>query len=222
MSMMANTPNYFQRIWLMLLMDALERNAMAPIAQMRFHRLVFLTNTLAPVYDLDPCKASLVKDKRGPFYPDIQWDIDRLVVSGLFSMDTCNNRINKKDYWIDASYGLTQGGYKLAHEALKRVGYEPLYKFLCEVVAAYNPLTDEEQSLAAFADATYSDSNIRNDEVIDFGEWKDLRYNYTFQATELFDQISERPFPFKSRDKIHLYFKYLARVADNIPKQAAL
>lgn len=222
MSYSANTPNYFQRIWILLLMDALERSAITPIAQMRFHRLVFLSNTLAPVYDLDPCKASLVKDKRGPFYPDIQWDIDRLVVSGLFSMDTNNNRIKKKDYWIDASYGLTKVGHALTQEVLKRAGYESLHKFLFEVVAAYTPLTDEEQRLAAFSDATYSDANIRNDEVIDFGEWKDLRYNYSFQATELIDQLSERPFPFKNRDKIHMYFKYLARVADNVPEKVAL
>ncbi|WP_147434048.1 hypothetical protein [Mariprofundus sp. EBB-1] len=218
---MSNTPNYFQRIWLLLLMDAVERNAIAPIAQLRFHRLVFLTNTLAPVYDLDPCKGSLVKDQRGPFYPDIQWDIDRMVISGLLSMDTTNNRINKKDYWIDASYGLTDNGYQLVREALKRVGYKPLHNFLCEVVAAYAPLKDEEQQLAAFADATFSDSNIKNDEVIDFGEWRDLRHNYSFQATELFDQLAQRPFPFLNRDKIHLYFKYLARVADTFPKRAA-
>ena len=45
-------PLLIPRMWLLLLFDASERCGIAPLSVERLHRLVYLANTLSPVYDL--------------------------------------------------------------------------------------------------------------------------------------------------------------------------
>ena len=75
--------NLRTRVWLLILLDGAERAGLTPMSKERFHRLVYLANSLAPIYDLPPPDRKILKYKHGPFYPDVQWDLDRLAVQGL-------------------------------------------------------------------------------------------------------------------------------------------
>ena len=99
-----------RRVWLLLLLDGAERAGIAPLAEMRLHRLVFLANVLAPVYDLPVEDGKVVKYRRGPFYPDVQWDLDRLAVSGLADISEIRHIKDEHGWWFSAKYGLRKQG----------------------------------------------------------------------------------------------------------------
>jgi hypothetical protein len=71
------------RVWLILLLDACERTGTAPLSVSRLHRLVYLANTLTPVYNLFVPDGYVLKYRRGPFFPAVHWDVGRLVAQGL-------------------------------------------------------------------------------------------------------------------------------------------
>lgn len=50
--MWKGAPDLTARMWLLLVFDACERAGVAPLSVERLHRLVYLANALAPVYDL--------------------------------------------------------------------------------------------------------------------------------------------------------------------------
>ena len=73
------------RVWLTYLLMAAHRTGLAPMSKKRLHRLVFLSNCLAPLFEATPASAQIVKYKRGPFYPVVQWELDRLATISFTS-----------------------------------------------------------------------------------------------------------------------------------------
>src|SRR5258708_3989440 len=102
------TANLMRRVWLLLLPDGAERVGLIPISKLRLHRLAYLANALSPLYDLPVPDGQIVKYKRGPYYPDLQWDIDRLAVQGSIRIYVIRHARDKFGWWLDADYGLTE------------------------------------------------------------------------------------------------------------------
>ncbi len=61
------------------LLDSLARAAISPVTVRVLHELAYLTNVLAPVFDLPPFSASLLRRRGGPYYPELQETVDLLV-----------------------------------------------------------------------------------------------------------------------------------------------
>ncbi len=49
------------RVWLTYLLMATHRTGLTPISKRRLHRLVFLSNCLAPLFEATPASAQIVK-----------------------------------------------------------------------------------------------------------------------------------------------------------------
>ena len=49
------------------LLDSLARAAISPVTVRVLHELAYLTNVLAPVFDLPPFSASLLRRRGGPY-----------------------------------------------------------------------------------------------------------------------------------------------------------
>ena len=64
-------------------MDACDRSGLLPISKTRFHRLLFLSNCLAELFDAQPPAKRVLKNEHGPYYPDAQWAVDRLIAMGM-------------------------------------------------------------------------------------------------------------------------------------------
>ena len=72
-----------QTVRVLTLLDALSAAGLSPSTSRALHELAYLANVLAPVFDLPPLDASLLKRKSGPYYPARQQTVDRLVGRGL-------------------------------------------------------------------------------------------------------------------------------------------
>ena len=49
----------------------------------KLHGFAYLADVLSPVWDLAPFDGKIYKSEGGPHYPDLQDELDRLVVMGL-------------------------------------------------------------------------------------------------------------------------------------------
>lgn len=72
-----------QRVRVLQLLDAAERAGITPIPAPRLHAFAYLADVLSPVWNLPPFDGKILKIKGGPHYPDLQRELDRLVVLGL-------------------------------------------------------------------------------------------------------------------------------------------
>lgn len=159
------------RMWILLLLDASERSGIAPLSVERLHRLVYLANTLAPVYDLLVPDGYILKYRRGPFFPAVHYDIGRLVAQGL--VRATDSRPVKDDlgYWIFANYGLPVAGMRVVDEALSIETVRPKALYLREVALAFAGLESTDRDNAALVDVNYD--AVAENSAVSFGEGDD-------------------------------------------------
>ena len=80
-------PDHLERIRrrarLLLLLDAVERAGITPIASGKLHAFAYLADVLSPVWDLIPFDGKIYKSEGEPHYPDLQVELDHMVALGL-------------------------------------------------------------------------------------------------------------------------------------------
>ncbi len=84
-----------RRVRLVVLLDAAEAAGLVPIKILRFHAFAYLSNVLAPVWDLSVFDGKGFKRRGGPFYPALQRDLIRQLHSP--KLVVCDTR----DFWIE-------------------------------------------------------------------------------------------------------------------------
>lgn len=194
------------------LLDALSAAGLAPSSSRAVHELAYLANVLAPVFDLPPRDAILLKRKSGPYYPELQQTIDHLVGRGL--LEALNPRYEldeiEQRYRMVASYKLCR---PVVTQALNR--YRSLFEieahFLDELAAAYSALSDEEQGHAADLDARYADASVDVNNVIDFGQWVGNEENFSRNAAMAFAP-GQNLLP---AERLYMYLDHLQRKVAN-------
>src|SRR5438046_2937109 len=92
------------RVWLTFLVHAANRAGLTPLPNQRMHRIVFLSNCLAPLFQAAPNTARIVKYKHGPFYPLIQWELDRLATMGVLTVADIKYTHDERGWWVNAVY----------------------------------------------------------------------------------------------------------------------
>lgn len=211
MSAAVNEADHWARAWLMTLLDGAARAGLTPLPHAAIHHLAFLANVLAPVYGL-PVESGLVtRWRRGPYSPELQWDLDRLAIMGLARLDSVKP-VNDGGKWFVARYGLGPRAPPFLENALAVDSLARAHRFHCELFAAYASLPATHRGAAAMEDATYAntvDGDLSEREtVIDFAEWRNR--NYTQRASATLERqlggVQVDP-----RRRIHVYLRYLAR-----------
>lgn len=176
-----------QTVRVLTLLDALAAAGLAPSSSRALHELAYLANVLAPVFDLPPLDATLLKRKSGPYYPELQQTIDRLVGRGLVEAQELSYELDEVEqrYRISASYLLRWSEVRAALKRYRELSpIEAL--FLDELAAAYSALADVEQGHVAVKDARYADVSVDVNNVIDFGEWTSAEKNFSRNAAMTF------------------------------------
>lgn len=196
--------------WILLLLDAAERAGLTPIETPRLHRLAYFANCLAPVYDLPVADGKIMKFVRGPFYPDLQWDTDRLVAMGLVELRTFEPFRDTQGWWFSASYVMPPAGVATIATILESPRLARVYEFQLELAAAFSDLPEDVQHTSGERDATYADPKVPEGALIDFADWD--RRNFTDKAADLLASHAPANLRLGQRDRIHLYFRYLRRV----------
>lgn len=161
-------------IRVLALLDALADASIFDAPLRVVHELAYLANVLAPVFELAPFSASLLKRQGGPYYPELQETIDLLVGRGMVLATGIRYEPvpEEKRYRLQANYRINR---TLAEPVL--TAYREVYAdtgepfFVGELCAAYSLLADQELGQAFRFDARYSDKDVDNNEVIDFGQW---------------------------------------------------
>lgn len=176
-----------QSIRVLVLLDALARAGIVPTEARTLHELAYLSNVLSPVFELAPFDAKLLKRPSGPYYPELQQAIDRLVGTALVDALAVEYRFVEEDkrYCVVASYRLRRASVQTALERHAQVCPEEAL-FLHELASAYSVLSDSQLGRAALEDARYGDRSVDFDNVIDFGEYDSPTKNFSRNAALAF------------------------------------
>ena len=207
-----------RRARLVLLLDASRQAGIDPLPTQRLHFIAYLANVLSPVWDMpDPAipslkeDGSLLKQRNGPFYPDLQTDLDRLVGMGVAVVQNLRyTGLDSGRYRLEGEYSINLA---FAQPILSRLRSlpneaEPV-RHIRELVLALSSLSDKEIDRAATQDATYGDPNIGIDTVIDFGEWASNNFSAA-AAVRAGDFVRSGAFVGPS-ERVHLYIRHLRR-----------
>ena len=195
-------------IRLLMLLDGSERAGIAPIRVHRLHMYAYLSNVLAPVWNSRVFDGRILKRRSGPFYPDLQRDLDCLVGLGLVMISDLGHIKDKDNQWrLDGAFSLN---HELAGEVLMAISEFPQHQenraFLVEVAYAVSALSGSEFDSLPSEDPTYSDSNVAYENVVDFAEWR--QQNYSANSAQYFTSVLGQATP---GELLHLYVRQLRR-----------
>ena len=211
-----------QRCRVLLLLEAAERTGIAPLPSSQLHAFAYLADVLSPVWDLIPFDGKVYKSEESPHYPDLQDELDSLVVLGLIQISDLHY-VSTKDSGarIAGSYALNFSSEHL-EPILAAVGARGpeaavdsndcnIYDFLVELAGALATLPDDEIGSAAGVDVTYRDeANLHN--VVDFSEWVDRdAANLSWRSAERFRAFLPAEARMLPGEKLYLYAAYLGR-----------
>lgn len=199
-----------RQVRLIMLLDAAEGAGLLPLNILRLHAFAYLSNVLAPVWDMPVLDGRVLKRRGGPFYPDLQQDLDRLVGRGVAVISGVGHVQDEAKRWrLEGAYRLNR---KFADPILEGLSQFPeerrLGSFIVELSYALSALSDDELDRAFSEDATYSDPMVTIDNVIDFADWRER--NYSANAADKFENVipggNATP-----GEKLHLYVRHLQR-----------
>ncbi len=201
-------PALYSRAWLLTLLACAEGFGLTPIPGSLVHGIGLLADGLAEVYEVPSPDRAVLKSDRLPFFPSLQWDLDRLLVQGLLESWT----VDGESEGLQTVYACTAEGLLMAN----LLDGSPLLRrarpFLKEVIAALAGSRELDAQAIAAGDSTFA-APARIGSVLDFGEWDDPQFhNYALRTTEAFEKANTRGLAFGPRDRVHLYTKYLVHV----------
>ncbi|MBZ9882729.1 hypothetical protein LB535_10225 [Mesorhizobium sp. CA10] len=202
------------RMWLLTLLDAAERIGIAPLSAQRLHRLVYLGNAMAPVYDLLTPDGYLLKYKRGPFFPEVQWDIDRVCAQGLAAISNLKTFNDDLGWWFEADYSLTEGGMAAVDKAIRLAEMSRRATFIREVVRAFASVLRDEEPPEAPDDVVLMDVTYKNADADGPIDFETASRNLTSLAADAIARRVSSNETAGRRETVHLYFRYLDRVWD--------
>ena len=193
-----------------MLLNAAEAAGLVPIKILWLHAFAYLSNVLAPVWDLPILDHTVLKRLGGPFYPELQHDLDRLVGIGVAEMSGVEHVQDLSNRWrLEGAYRLNRRFANPILAALDDFEQENLQnRFVLELGYALAALSDDEIDNAVSEDATYSDPLIAIDNVIEFESTGEGNYsaNVAQQFDFMISGVSASP-----GEKLHLYLRHLHR-----------
>ena len=212
-----------RRCRMLLLLDAAEQVGIAPLPSARLHAFAYLADVLSPVWNLVPFDGKVYKADGGPRYPDLQDEVDSLVVLGLVQVRDLVYEQTADGARIVGSYGLDFRsdhlesilralGARSTQEAIDPRDRD-LHTYLVELAGALATLPDDEIESATDVDVTYrARAELHN--VVDFAEWVEDRWtaNPSWRVAERFQEFLPSGSTILAGEKLYLYAAYLGQV----------
>lgn len=213
-----------RRARIILLLDAAERAGIAPLNAARFHAFAYLADVLSPVWGLPAFDGKVLKTQRGPHYPDIQHELDRLIGLGLVEISNlCYIDITDGGARVDGDFTLRFESEYLSPilsalgAGARSIPFDPkdheVHAFLIDLASALGRLPENEIEIAAGMDATYADKRVGSPNIVDFASWAadPLKANLSLRAAERFRDFLPDDSTISPGEKIYLYAAYLGR-----------
>lgn len=202
--------NLRNRAWVLGILSLSNRAGMLPISKQRLHALIFLANCLAPIYDDRGIDTRVIRHTEGPFYPDAQWDLDRLVGDGLAMVGNVAYVPSVDHWWMRADYRITPRGEALYARCSELPDIRRSYEFLVELINAFASLERGSLDSAALEDVIYRTPGQVNWAALVF---EDVSENRSVQTAEAFSDLMGDRFQLSAKERLNLYLGYLGRLA---------
>lgn len=201
----------YRRFWILSLLAGIEEAGCSPINISRFNILAYISNAVSQCYGVTPLNPTILKEKDGPSYPKLLWDLDRLVGVGFVRVsDVVVDNVNRVR---NVSYSITQQG--LDYENCCRSLYPSLKETgdslrSAALAFARNHTKLSTKSLNSL-DGNYANPIYSDGQVIDFGDW--IKNNSTANSVKLI--LKELPSTHETDSSIgvNIYTSYLASIA---------
>ena len=198
---------WFSRFWTLSLMEGIDQAGVAPINLEGFNTLAYLANAIAPCYQIEILDPTVLKEKSGPLYPKLIWDLDRLV--GLMLVLVSNVR-DPQPEGSSPTYSVSRRGLAVlrACEAITPE-FSKITSALRSIALAYarNSAALGTSSLLD-RDGNYGNNLFGNGDVVDFGQWTDL--NATQRAVQSLSNFFPPGLQEHPSRNVNIYARYLA------------
>lgn len=195
------------RSYALIVLAAAQSAGLTPMPSWQVHRLTFLADCLAPLFDLPVLTGRVLKNQRGPFYRELQWHLDRLAMQGLVDMSNIAHRRFGGGWWFFADYAVNALGMSILAEVIKASPrLSDALGFMREISSAYEQLGTRARRRAALRDVNFQDPEVRDADIIDFTE---ARRNLSVRTANAFQDLITTQVPLTRRERLHLYFRYL-------------
>ncbi len=198
------------KTWVLICVSEASRLGVTPLATAQLHVLLYLANTLAPLFDVVRVRGRILKLGDYPFYPDVQPEIDRLAFSGILSIDRVDfgPRGHLAAHYMVGSKGEIAVKELLAHS---REAERTAKLFRELVLSCFGKFLGTKTAIGPI-DANYGDNQVLDGQVVDFSEWEDDNKNIHV-ARYLIDQLRSMH-PNTRRDGVRLYCDYLDKALE--------
>jgi hypothetical protein len=199
-----------RRVRLLAILDVCDEVGMTPVLGFSVHAFAYLTDALAPVWDLPAMDAQLIKRKYRPFFPALQSDLDWLVGVGLVVVEHFEYMEDPSGagWRLNASYSLNElPAMRILETARDYPSEARKLRFVREVVMAACGLGEETVSFLGGVDAAYSSGSV------DFGDVLDLEregtVNASAEAARRFRDLAGSGYGMSDAELVHLYVRHL-------------
>lgn len=194
------------RAWVLGLVVMANWSGLRPLSKAHAHALVFLANSLAPIYEDTGLETRVIKHEHGPFYPDAQWDLDRLVGQGLLNISGVTLSDTEGRWWMDGAYEASDTGRAVFNECRSLPLLGRSYRFLLELTNAFASLQQNSRNRAALVDVIYSTPNRANRTALVF---ENAEENFSSMTAVAFDDLAGPDIVLSPKERLQLYFGYL-------------
>lgn len=205
-----------RRVRLLMLLDAADYAVIAPISTSRLHAFAFLADVLSPIYDLTSFAGHILKRRVGPYFPELQWELDRLVGFGMVDMLTLTPTIEETIAFVEAEFSLNRASAaNVLTQVYDQHEFVRLREFFRELASALGQVPEKDLEATTQADVTWDTGHAGA--IIDYAEWK-LR-NYSQLSAERLEHLAGKQVGVSRIDlspgaKVNLYVRYLRRAAN--------
>ena len=193
-----------RQLRVLVLLEAAADAGLEPVPLSLLHNLAYLSNALAPVWDLEPFDGAVLKRHGSPYYPILQWDVDRMVGRGLLYVRGVRYVQEDGRWRIDGSYCLNHTLARRVLEMMREVAFEPKLRSFCTTLAqAMSSLPQEQSGQLLEEDAAYGNPAVEVSNVVNLAENHGV--NFAANAAGAF-----RPdVPLSAGERVHLYVNHL-------------
>jgi hypothetical protein len=203
---------YTTQVWLVFLMGAAQKAGLLPVSKKLFHRVVYLSNCLAPLFETTPTAATIVKYKRGPFYPILQWYLDRLAILGVLKVSNLAYVKDEYGIWMEAKYS-TNGTTRHVIDTCTQIQYgRQIEQYLTEMIFAVASISKRTWESAALHDSTYDGPGRSEGAFVDLA---DPENNLSVQTAHAFRTVMPKGVIASPKEEMFLYLRFLEAQAAN-------
>ena len=211
----AHSRSLRRRIRLIMLLDTADYAMISPVSTGRLHAFAYLADVLSPVYHLLPTSGRIYKRAIGPYFPDLQWELDRLIGMALVNVSQLKTQVEKDEAFVDACFALKRDrAAQILHLAYQDAELLRLRDFFRELAAALGALPQAELDSTVLSDDTWEAAQPGT--VIDYAEWR--ARNRSAAGAEQIEEVAAevwggRAIQLSAAAKINLYVRYMRRSA---------